>query len=369
MLPSDKAPGPDKIPNQLLKNCSNTFSKFLTELFNACLILGYHPKAFRESITTNSTTQHDGKNLGKILEKLVATRISKAAEEHNLLPEEQMGARPKRSTITAVELITEQVHAIWGKDKARVASLLSLDIAGAFDNVSHTRLIHNLREKGIPRWTTNFIESFLSDRTTSIALGKYRGEQMSTSTGIPQGFPLSPILFLFFASTFLPMLQTANLTAVGFVDDTNILTWSNSTEENCRNLERQHEKCEIWAKRHGVKFAPEKYQLIHFSRARKKHNLAATVSIQGHLTNPQASLRILGIHLDLKLKWGAHVKQVEEKAGVQMQAMSRLTQLTWGATFKKAKLIYSAIVRPALMYGSSIWAEYGRTGNTPERSI
>lgn len=64
------------------------------------------------------------------------------------------------------------------------------------------------------------------------------------------------------------------------------------------------------------------------------------------------------------LKRGAHVKQVEEKAGVQMQAMSRLTQSTWGATFKKSKLIYSAIVRPALTYGSSIWAEYGRTGNT-----
>ncbi|KAI0996113.1 hypothetical protein K3495_g12068 [Podosphaera aphanis] len=165
------------------------------------------------------------------------------------------------------------------------------------------------------------------------------------------------------------MLQTANSIAVGFIDDTNILTWSNSTEENCRNLERQREKCEIWAKRHGVKYAPEKYQLIHFSRARKKQNLAATVSIQGHLANPQASLRILGIHLDPKLKWGAHVKQVEEKAGVQMQAISRLTQSTWGARFKKAKLIYSAIVRPALTYGSSIWAEYRKTGNTPEKIV
>ncbi|KAI1000463.1 hypothetical protein K3495_g7731 [Podosphaera aphanis] len=47
--------------------------------------------------------------MGKLLEKLVANRILKAAEDHNLLPDEQMGARPKRSTISAVEVPTEKI--------------------------------------------------------------------------------------------------------------------------------------------------------------------------------------------------------------------------------------------------------------------
>ncbi|KAI0995563.1 hypothetical protein K3495_g12617 [Podosphaera aphanis] len=111
--------------------------------------------------------------MGKLLEKLVANRISKAAEEFNLLPEEQMGARPKRCTNSAVELLTEQIHTIWGKDKRKVASLLSLDISGAFDNVSQKRLIHNLREKVIPRWICNFVKSFLEESTTSIVLGSF----------------------------------------------------------------------------------------------------------------------------------------------------------------------------------------------------
>ncbi|KAI0992152.1 hypothetical protein K3495_g16034 [Podosphaera aphanis] len=50
-LPSDKAPGPDGIPNRLLKQCRATLSKYLAELFNACLNLGYHPKGFKESTT------------------------------------------------------------------------------------------------------------------------------------------------------------------------------------------------------------------------------------------------------------------------------------------------------------------------------
>lgn len=198
-LPNKKAPSQNGIPNELLKHCRKSLSKVLAELCNACISLGYHPKGFKESITIILKKPQKPRDdtpkayrpiaplntMGKLLEKLVAKRISKSAEDHNLLPAEQMGARPNRSTIYAVELLTEQIHAIWSKDKTRVALLLSLDISGAFDNVPHERLIHNLTEKGIPRWITRFIESFLQERTTSIVLGTYKGKQTPTNTGIP----------------------------------------------------------------------------------------------------------------------------------------------------------------------------------------
>ncbi|KAI0993785.1 hypothetical protein K3495_g14399 [Podosphaera aphanis] len=105
-LPSDKAPGPDGIPNRFLKCCEPLLSKFLAELFNVCLTLGYHPKMFKESTTIvlrkPQKLRYDTpksyrliallKTKGKLLENLVANRISKAAEEFNLFPEEQIGA-------------------------------------------------------------------------------------------------------------------------------------------------------------------------------------------------------------------------------------------------------------------------------------
>ena len=116
-----------------------------------------------------------------------------------------------------------------------------------------------MRLKGIPLWITNFTKSFLEERSTSIVLGSFKGGSINTKTGIPQGSPLSPILFLFFACTLLPLLQTESSSAIGFVDDTNLITWSNTTEENCRKLEELHEKCASWATKHGFKFALEKY--------------------------------------------------------------------------------------------------------------
>jgi hypothetical protein len=61
-----------------------------------------------------------------------------------------MGVRKERSTETALHLLTEKIYIIWAGNKPRVALILSLNVAGAFDRVSHARLAHNLRKRKIP---------------------------------------------------------------------------------------------------------------------------------------------------------------------------------------------------------------------------
>ena len=46
-----------------------------------------------------------------------------------------MGARQHRFAISAMELFTVQVHAVWSKNKKRGESIICLNITGAFDNV------------------------------------------------------------------------------------------------------------------------------------------------------------------------------------------------------------------------------------------
>ena len=155
---------------------------------------------------------------------------------------------------------------------------------------------------------------------------------------------------------------------MGFVD-TNIPTLLYSSEENIRKLVEIHSSSEQWTEKHGVKFVPEKYQLMHFSRARTRHNMKLTVRIQGHLGRSQTSLRILGIYLDPKLNWNNHIKITQTKAESQLIALSRLTQSTWGASFHKSLQVYNAIVGTAFTYGSPIWAEAGPNSKILERMI
>ncbi len=142
----------------------------------------------------------------------------------------------------------------------------------------------------------------------------------------------------------------------GFVDDTTLITWSDSAEVNCRRLTQAHEKCEAWAKRYGAKFAPDKYQLIHFTKRRKNVDLTPTVTISGHEAELVTSLRVLGVWLDPTLSWKDHIEKATAKGIAAFDSMARITASTWGPSVRRSRLLYSAVARPIMTYGSQIWS-------------
>src|SRR5947207_4150474 len=120
----------------------------------------------------------------------------------------------------------------------------------------------------------------MQGRRTKVAFDGYESEWVQTNSGIPQGSPISPILFLFFISELLEGMKDVESETLGFgfVDDTNIITWGDSAQENCTRLEEEHKRCMDWSRRHGSKFAPDKYKLIYFTSRTRDPNgdLAST---------------------------------------------------------------------------------------------
>ena len=124
--------------------------------------------------------------------------------------------------------------------------MLCMDISGVFDHVSHARLLDNMKKRRIPKIIIRWIKSFLRERTTTIKVLEGETELMDIKTGIPQGSPISSILFLFFIADLLDTTNDEALrtSTIGFVDDTHILTYGLTTERNCRILKKIHERCE-----------------------------------------------------------------------------------------------------------------------------
>ena len=243
------APGPDRIPYGFLRMCGAPLISLLTTLLNASLRLGYFPAIHRRGrtvvlpkpnktpaqrrtaagyrpITLLSTT-------GKLLESLIAARLGRVAEEIGALPTSQMGNRASRSTEGAIAVVLETIRATWAR--GGIVAMLLLDLIGAFDQVHHEALLHKLITIGYPTNFIKLIRSFLQDRSTQLVLYRTDMNPTNIGAGVPQGSPLSPILFLhYIIGLYYTTNQTHGILTIGFANNTNLLSIAH-TPQQARN--------------------------------------------------------------------------------------------------------------------------------------
>jgi hypothetical protein len=362
----NKAPGTDGIINGILHQTLDILLPSLHKLFNACLQHGYCPTHFKDTITVvlrkpekDDYTQPKAyrpiallNTLGKVMEAIIANRLAYLADVHHLLPSRHTGGRRLTSTEHAMHFLLQRIHQAWSEGK--VASLLLLDVSGAYDNVSRERLLHNLRKRRIDPKIIAWISSFLSDRTTTLKLQEFTAPSAPIQTGIPQGSPVSPILYLFYNADLIEACRTEDTEAVGYIDDASILAVGPTAQRNCKTLKKIHRKAEQWAVNHGSQFAPAKYELVHFTRDPKK-SCTHALRLPHATIEASASCRYLGVHMDTKLRWDCHREKVEAGATKRLSALSALASSTWGTGTVNLRHVYRAMMVPQMLYGCSAW--------------
>jgi hypothetical protein len=80
--------------------------------------------------------------LGKLLEVVIARRLSYLAEKHGLLLNSQFGGRLGRTTEQALLVLSNTIDQAWYKHK--VVTLISFDLKGAFNGVNRVSLDYSL---------------------------------------------------------------------------------------------------------------------------------------------------------------------------------------------------------------------------------
>ena len=135
-----------------------------------------------------------------------------------------------------------------------------MDVSGAFDSVSHSRLLHDLRKRKVDEKMVTWIASFLSNGNTNTAIDGFRSTQYQINTGIPQGSPLSPILYLFYNADLVERCnQEKDKMSTGYIDHVGILISGKTTAQTCDALGKALQKAQRWASTHASVFAPNKF--------------------------------------------------------------------------------------------------------------
>ncbi|KAI0991823.1 hypothetical protein K3495_g16364, partial [Podosphaera aphanis] len=239
--------------------------------------------------------------------------MSWIAIKHKVLARQQFGALPQRSSVDLTTCLTHDVETALAK--GLTATLATLDIKGAFDAVLPGRLTKRLREQGWPAQLCNWIASFATNREVCIRLDGQIGNPTEIYCGLPQGSPVSPILFMLYIA---PLFKLDGLKkAFGYADDVAVLEISPSLQENANKLENSINQALAWGSSEGVTFDPMKSELLHFTRKHKEKNSRPQVETTNFTISETAQkpyLKWLGITFDKKLNFKRHVQIQASKA-------------------------------------------------------
>lgn len=376
------APGIDEIPTLILKAAWPQIERYVLTLFQGCLRCGHHPAPFRSAILAiipkpNKADRTSPRAyrpiallsvLGKGLERLLARKMAWLAISLQILSSQQFGALPLRSSTDLTTCLTHDVEA--ALSKGLKTTLLTMDVKGAFDGVLPGRLARRLREQGWPDNLVRWVQSFTTDRSVRIRLDGSTGPDTPIQCGLPQGSPISPILFMLYIAP-LFWLGTP-VKRFGYADDVALIQTSTSLEENCEKLQADLQEALRWGDSEGITFDPQKSELLHFTRSSKdSHRPLPGVTAGTHaITEGNGPLRWLGVYFDRGLRFTAHAQILSAKALIVSNALQSLGKTTRGVS---PILLYRAVTATILKkcyFAAETWwpgrfrkSEKGRISN------
>ena len=98
----------------------------------------------------------------KIMEKVINKQLTGFLEQNGILSQHQFGFRSKRGTGDLMAAL--HTHWLQTLENGGCVRLLAVDIAGAFDRVSHVALLHKAGILGIKGDLHRWLSGYLSDR-------------------------------------------------------------------------------------------------------------------------------------------------------------------------------------------------------------
>lgn len=386
-LAAYKAPGPDGIPNVVLKETSELITDHLYYIFKAIFDLDVYPEEWRESTTV--VLRKPGKpsyeepkayrpiallnTLGKLFSTLVADDLSHFCETREVLPKNQFGGRPARSTSDSMLLLTHTIKEKWRQKK--VASVLFLDVQGAFPNVVKEVLIHNMRLRAVPAKYIRLVELMLSGRKTRLSFDDYMSDYILIDNGNNQGCPLSMIFYAFYNTGLLEIspLTSKDESQYGFVDDVALLATGDTLEETHAKLSDMMIRpggAFDWSESHHSQFELSKLALMDFSpKPHQNSPLTVTHPYTQRVTTiePVKTYKFLGVVFDPKLRWKAQTEKATRSAEAWINLVRRLARTSTGISAKGMRQLYTAIAIPKMSYAAEVWFTLPHKANSTSK--
>ncbi|KAK7103646.1 hypothetical protein V1264_018511 [Littorina saxatilis] len=351
-----KAPGPDQIPNRILKECANELAPGLTAIFQLSVDSGCLPSDWTNANVSpvyKKGDKHLAENYRpvsltsvpcKLLEHIICKHLLKHLEKNKILTNLNHGFRSGYSCET--QLVVTLQDLCRNYDNGKQTDIAILDFSKAFDTVPHPSLLYKLQSYGVKGNLHSWLQNFLTKRLMRVVVDGEESVEVPVDSGVPQGTVLGPVLFLCHIND-LPASVKSQVRL--FADDCLLYRTINSYSDH-HILQADLKTLEEWANTWGMRFNAKKCYILSI-----RNKSSFFYNLDNHILQKVNSNPYLGVTFTDDLSWTTHINKIVKKANSTLGLLRRNLRSCPQSCRRTA---YVSLIRSTLEYSCLVWDPY-----------
>ena len=359
-LRTSSAPGPDKFPAVILKECKDALSPQILKLWQLSFNTGLITDKFKtqaispifkkgnKAIAANYRPVSLTSHMIKLFERVIRKKMVDFVELHNIINPNQHGFRSGRNCLTQLLHHVDEIMNDLCDDNN--ADVLYLDFSKAFDKVDHEILLRKLHAYGIRGKLYQWIAAFLKGRKQYVIVEGWKSFIAAVMSGVPQGTVLGPLLFLLYIDDITTVVLHSKIKI--FADDSKLHKLIRSLLDRLL-LQEDLQRVTEWSVANNMELNQEKFQLLQHG---KNADLKQPYTLpSGQILHSSPFVKDLGVYIDSELKWRTHITMKSLKA----KNMASWVLRTFVTRDKDTMmLLYKSYVRSHVEYCCPLWSPH-----------
>ena len=240
-----------------------------------------------------------------------------------------------------------------------MAGAILTDLSKAFDCISHELLIAKLDSYGFDKQALMFVYDYLSNRVQRTKVNGAYSSWRELLNGVPQGSILGPLLFNIFINDIFWYVDRTKI--ANYADDNTTYGVENCIMVLLKILEEDTFSVLNWFRFNEMVPNQGKSHLMIADIDHRHYDSKSFVYLDGAFLESEDVVKLLGIHIDKRLKFEHHINVILKKANSKLHALMRVSKYL---TQEKLRLLLKSFIEAQFNYCPLIWMCHSRALNT-----